>query len=1114
MGFTHLQTMSGYSMLKSTMTVERLVKAAEQQGFSSLALTDEHVLHGAVSFYQACVSRGIKPVLGMTVQVEDENDEYATCILLAKNNEGYQSLVQLSTYIQKQRDQVITKENLSSFTKDLVLVLPASHSAMKELLLHTDFAELDTYIETWQRMLPEGDFYVGVEDHGTDYERKLHSPLKAYTASSGIKAVAINDVRYIREKDVVAYDCLSAIREGKRWEASRDHTSIKQRHLRSSAEMSTLFDHWPEAIEVTAEITAKCEVAFSFDQFRMPAFPVPENKPAATYLENLCETLLPGRYDEITDNVRNRLAHELTIIQKMGFSDYFLIVHDFIDYAKRKGIMVGPGRGSAAGSLVAYVLGITDVDPVRYNLLFERFLNPERVSMPDIDIDFSDTRRDEVIDYVREKYGTEHVAQIITFGTFAPRSLLRELIKTIGIDQQDAHFIMKHIPHQASKSIVEHVKASEELMSYIQTSPQLKTMFGIARVLEGLPRHISTHAAGVVISEKPLVTHVPLIPGGEQIQLTQYAMNDLEALGLLKMDFLGLRNLTLMERIVETVVYRTGQEIQLQHLPDDDPRTYRLLQSGRTNGVFQLESQGMQNVLKQLKPTRFEDIVAVNALYRPGPMEQIPTYIRRKHGAEQPRYPHPDLESILGNTYGVLVYQEQIMLIAHKMAGFTLGEADVLRRAVSKKKHELMDEQRNKFIEGSIANGYTPEASEEMFDWIVKFSNYGFNRSHAVAYSLISYQLAYLKAHYPLSFFAELLSSAVNQEARIHMYINEARQLNIPIYPPSINMSFGRFSVEHEGIRLGMMMIKGIGHQVIGDILEARKTTGPFKDLFDFCLRMPGKTATRKTLEALILAGAFDELNTNRASMLASIDQAIEQGELFKEFQDQSGLFHDKFGFESSYTDIEDFSQVKKLAYEKELLGFYLSSHPLKGDRAILVDNNYLDMMQISKSADNQKVKGAAIIESITTIRTKRGDPMAFLTLSDETGEMEAVVFPDLYREISRSLHEEMIIMFTAKTDSRNQKRQLIINSLSPFQKETLKRKSIIFIKIKENKTASALAYMREIANAHPGSTPIIAYHEPQNKTYKLSRNYFVSADRNSLQALKKHFGEENVVLK
>jgi DNA polymerase-3 subunit alpha len=871
---------------------------------------------------------------------------------------------------------------------------------------------------------------------------------------------------------------------------------------------------WPEVVEETGVIADRCHVILAFDQRMLPSYPVPEQMDAHTYLENICRENVSQKYEVVTDEIADRLAYELNVIRSMQFSDYFLIVWDFVSYAKEQNILVGPGRGSAAGSLVAYVLGITEVDPIKYGLLFERFLNPERVTMPDIDIDFSDQRRDEVIDYVRDKYGNDHVGQIITFGTFAARSLLRELFKTMDVDQQDAYFILKEIPVQTRQPIAAYVKESQDLQQYIKQSDKLKVLFAIAAKLEGLPRHMSTHAAGVVISEEPLVEHVPLTVGTHDTHLTQYAMNDLESIGLLKMDFLGLRNLTLLERILQTLRFTANQIITLEDIPDEDEKTYALLQEGRTNGVFQLESQGMKQVLIRLRPTTFEDIVAVNALFRPGPMENIPVYIDRKHGREKVAYPHPDLEPILKKTYGVLIYQEQIMQIAHNIAGFSLGQADILRRAVSKKQQQVMDEQHEIFIRGCLDNGYTADIAEEIFQWIVKFSNYGFNRSHAVAYSKISYQLAYLKAHYPASFFAELLSSAVNQQDKADLYIKELKALGLTLAPPSINKSFGKYTVEGQQIRMGFRSIKGIGRQVIKEIIRVRKE-GAFSSLFDFCLRVPLTVINRRTLETLIMAGAFDELHDNRASLLASIDQAMEQGELFKEFGGQSSLFQDKLNLEESYVEMEDFSLMKKLADEKELLGIYVSSHPFHKYRGVLRANGYIAMLDAQKLVGKRNLKGAGIVQAIKTIRTKRGDPMAFLTVNDETGDMEAVVFPDLYRDVHRWLSEEMLVTFTGKVESRNNQLQWIMSDMEVFNEQewVINEHQRLFIKITDDNSKNVLAIIQNIANQNRGRTPIIVYDQEAKKTYQLSNEYLVHPNDTCLKLLRDHFGEDNVVL-
>lgn len=1114
MSFTHLQVRSGFSLMNSTITIENLVQRASELQFSAVALTDEHVLYGVIPFYKACRKHGIKPIIGMVVNMENQDREKEQCILLAKNNTGYQNLIKLSTHIQMGKQSSVDKKALCSFAGDLLCILPTTERFAR-LLDSTSHDEAAAYVHRWQEMFSQEDFYLGIQDHGLDSERRIHKSLKIFHQTQQIPVVAINDVRYINEKDDIAYDCLQAMKNGNHWPLKITDPTLKQRHLRSTEEMHQLFDSfWPEVIEETKKINEKCTITLDLESQLMPTYPVPDQRDAHTFLKEMCWRFLEEKYDVITEEISNRLAYELQVIASMHFSDYFLIVRDFVAYAKTNNILVGPGRGSAAGSIVAYVLGITDIDPIKYGLLFERFLNPERVTMPDIDIDFSDHRRDEVIAYVRNKYGKDHVAQIITFGTYAARSVIRELIKTIGVDQQDAYFILNHIPVQAQKSIVEYVNEAEELKQYIKQSEKLKILFMIASKLEGLPRHISTHAAGVVISEKPLVEHVPLTIGANETSLTQFAMNELEAVGLLKMDFLGLRNLTLLEKVIQSVRFSTNKNIKLDTLPENDEKTFKLLQKGKTNGVFQLESGGMKQVLMNLRPTTFEDIVAVNALFRPGPMAYIPVYIDRKNHREKITYPHPDLKPILEKTYGVLIYQEQIMQIAHQIAGFTLGEADILRRAVSKKNQTVMEEQREAFISGCMQNGYEREIAKQIFKWIVKFSNYGFNRSHAVAYSKISYQLAYLKAHYPISFFAELLSSVANQPEKAALYMKEAKDLQLQIVPPSINKSYGRYSVERDAIRMGLLSIKGIGTQVVKEIIRVRKEK-PIKNLFDFCLRISLKVVNRKSIELLIMAGAFDETHSNRASLLASIDPAMEQGELFREFNDQSSLFRDTIELQAAYVDVDDFSQMKKLTDEKELLGIYISNHPLKNYRDKLRTSGYITMIGAQALVGKNRIKSAAIIQSIKTIRTKRGDPMAFLTIGDETADMEAVVFPELYRQQGRRLEEEMMVLLMGKMEERNNGMQWLLTEIIPFDESMLNanQKQRLFIKLTATNGEKTLKWLKDLADQYPGDTPIIIYHEQSKRTYQLAGDYFIQPNQACMQALRKYFGEKRVVL-
>lgn len=1112
MSYTHLQVRSGFSLMNSTITIEKLVAKAEELQFSALALTDEQILYGVIPFYKACLNANIKPVIGMIVTITNcDNSEESQLVLLAKNNHGYRNLIKLSSRLQTGKNENISLENLRAFTDEVIGILPVKDAMLSNGLEADVFHKVKDYLSSYESIFSEADFYIGIEENND-----ITTLLKSYIDTYPTQITAIGDVHYLEEKDAYSYDCLQAMRHGEEWDMQLMNANYRNKHLKSEQEMrQALGDIWQEALAGNEKIVNQCDVHFDFSKRLLPTFPLENGQDAYRHLEEQCWRMLEDKYEVITPPIKERLQYELKTIQTMEFSDYFLIIADIIAFAKGAGIIVGPGRGSSAGSIVAYVLGITAVDPIKYNLLFERFLNPERQTMPDIDIDFSDERRDEVIEYVRRKYGTAHVAQIITFGTFAPRSLIRELIKTLSVDQQDAQFILKEIPLQSKQNLVGMINDSPELTEYIKQSQKLKLLFSIAVRLEGIPRHISTHAAGVVISEQPLIEHVPLTTGAGETYLTQYAMNDLEAIGLLKMDFLGLKNLSLIERVLKSIHYSVGNELHLENIPNQDENTFNMLRQGRTNGVFQLESQGMKRVLKELQPTNFEDIVAVNALYRPGPMDFIPNYIARKHHKEQVSYPHRDLEPILSKTYGVLVYQEQIMQIAKQIAGFTLGKADILRRAVSKKNQQVMADEREHFIKGCIQNGYNQKVAEEIFGWIVRFSNYGFPRSHAVAYSKISYQLSYLKAHYPANFFAEILSSARNQQDKINLYIKEMNEIGLELMPPSINRSYRKYSVEKGKIRIGLNAIKGIGNDAIQEIIEVRRQ-GRFKNLFDFCLRVSEKSVKRGTIENLIMAGAFDEMQTNRASLLASIDQAMEQGELFKEFSDQPSLFHNQIELVDRYVDIEDFSIAKKLQDEKELLGMYISSHPLKNYRTKLRANGFVALSDAGHLAGRKNIKGAAIVQEIKQIRTKRGDQMAFLTIGDENMTMDAVLFPERYREAKRWLEEEMIVVLIGKIEERNARLQWVIDDIHAFTEDELQDKSdkVLFIKSTKETNENALQVLRSISNNYPGNTPIILYDEEKRQSYKLAASYFLNPTGEALKKLNNFFLRENVVMR
>lgn len=1116
MTFTHVNVQTGYSLMKSTIQIDRLITRAKELHMTSLAITDQHVLYGVVPFYKTCVQEGIHPLIGMQVQIETSDGHMHTCTVLAKNNTGYEQISRLSTEIQINERSSIPFTAFKQFANEhMVCIYHTMNPSFVERCKSHPYENVHQGIMEWEQLVGSEQFYLGIQDHGNREERAMIRHVRSLYDNYSIQVVAFQDVRYLHEDEEGAYQCLRAMDAGELLEEKTPSGDDKRRHLRSEQEMEQLFqDVFPEALQATQKIAHQCQMTFHFNEVHMPTFPVPEEKHAHMYVRELCEKGLITRYGEADERVKQRMEMELEVIQTMGFSDYFLIVADFVSYAKREGIIVGPGRGSAAGSLVAYLLGITNVDPIKHVLLFERFLNPERKSLPDIDIDFSDHRRDEVIEYVKEKYGRERVAQIITFGTFGPRSLIREISKVIELNETDEKFVLQQIPPQAHEPIVTYVKQSKELFSYIEQSPKLQQLFRYATVLEGLPRHTSTHAAGVVISKEPLTTYTPLTAGASGEYITQFAMNEIEAVGLLKMDFLGLRNLSLLERLTSMIERLSKQPFSLEKIPENDPKTFSMLSEGLTAGVFQFESAGMTKVLTTLQPTEFEDLVAVNALYRPGPMEYISTFIARKNGTEKITYPHADVAPILEQTYGVLVYQEQIIQLANKIAGLTYGEADILRRAISKKDQHLMDEMKQVFLNGCINHGYSEEVAIQLFDWIVKFSNYGFNKSHSVAYSMIAYQLAYIKAHKPHIFFTCLLSST-NQQEQIERYMKEAEAIGILIAPPDINKSTYGYRLEKQSIRMGLRSIKGIGYQTAQEIIDTRKA-GRFTNLFDFCMRISTKKVNRKTIETLIRAGAFDTTYPNRRSLLQSLEQALEQAVLFKEFTEQPSFLEDQIDLRPQYADVEDMNLLEKLQEEKELIGRYASSHPLEEVRPQLRAKSFVSFKDFHPQTMKNVVSSAGVIQSIRKIRTKRGDSMAFATMSDEEAEVDTVIFPNVYRDVSHWLDEQKIVQMKGKVEERNGRTQYVLSQIDELDLSILQKETIgnLYVKLTDENDEDALHHMAQLAHEYNGTVSIIVYEERRKQSYQLSSQYKVSASKKCIQSFKELFGAENVVFK
>lgn len=1110
MSFVHLQVHSGYSLLDSAASVKDLAEKAAFLNFDSLALTDHHVMYGAVEFYKECKKHGLKPILGVTASVfcGTEQKPYPL-VLLAKSNAGYQNLLKISSVLQSKSKEGLKEAWLKSYCKDVIALTPGEKGYIERLLLNGEEQEAKEAALHLKSIFGEEQFYLSLQLFKKN--KRLSALILDMSEKTGIPIVASGDVHYLEKKDRFAYTCVKAIKNGVKISDLRDGDD--DLHLKSAEELSEMYSAYPHALDNTVRISEVCHVDLSLGQTKLPAYPLPDGKSADDYLKELCIAGLEQR-KLVQEGYMNRLEYELEMIRGMAFSDYFLIVWDFMKYAHEQGIATGPGRGSAAGSLVAFVLNITDVDPIEHGLLFERFLNPERISMPDIDIDFPDNRRDEVIHYVKEKYGENHVAQIITFGTLAAKAALRDVGRVMGITPKQSDELAKLIPSRPGITLDKARSESERLERALKESPLYERIFSIAKTIEGLPRHASTHAAGVVLSEEPLTNVVPVQEGHEGVYLTQYSMEHLEDLGLLKMDFLGLRNLTLIESIKRLIEKEERIKIDFSQIPKSDEKTFQLLANGDTTGVFQLESSGMRSVLKRLRPTGFEDIVAVNALYRPGPMENIPAFIDRKHGKQSVHYPHPKLREILEDTYGVIVYQEQIMRIASEMAGFKLGEADLLRRAVAKKQKSIMDKEREHFVSGCLKQGYAENIAHEVYDLIVKFANYGFNRSHAVAYSMIGFQLAYLKAHFPLYFMAGLLTSVIGNEEKIARYLFEAKEKGIEMLGPSINQSEYAFKVENGKIRYSLKAIKNVGVAVVKEIFQERKK-GRFADLFDFCFRLPQSALNRKTLESLVISGAMDEFGQNRATLLASLDVALEHTALFGNQGNQLGLFQEEmFAVKPKYTEMEEFPVIDLLAFEKEALGFYFSSHPISPYRKKLAAAGASEIAVLHKKAP-RKAKAGALLSKMKVIRTKNGQSMAFLQLSDETGELEAVIFPDQLREYHHVLIEGALVAAEGRMELRNEKWQLIVNRAFSIENLSAVEHPSIYIKIeKQMHTNELLEKIKSVLMSHNGTTEVYLYYEKQKQTVKLHQMYNLHATHAALYRLKELVGDKNVIMK
>lgn len=990
---------SAYSLLQGSMGIAQLVHQAKTLGYKSVALTDRLSMSGVPEFIIEAQKSGIHPIIGLELDFL-YHDTVLNLVCLAKNQNGYKGLIKFSSN-QNTIKTPLSITELIAMQEDIIFILPSVNPLFEPFFLRDDLNGLSETTNELSKLYPF--LWIGITKQESAFYQNTNQILKKIISKGPLKSAALHQVYYASNEDEEIYRVLRAIDLQLTLNDDR-LIKIPYRYMLDQTEMDSLYD--PQDLLNTEVIAQQCNVVLSQNKTALPRFETPSNSSAAQYLTQLCLQGLNKRLgNDITSIYKQRLKDELDVIVSMHYEDYFLIVWDFILYAKKNGIYVGPGRGSAAGSLVAYCLGITHVDPIKFNLLFERFLNPERISMPDIDTDFPDDRRDEVIRYVLAKYGQAHVAHISTFGTLAAKQVLRDVGRVLEISVREMDILSKAVPFMLKITLKDAYETSPRFRNLIDSDLRYTKLYQLARGLEGLPRHISTHAAGIVLSGTDLSEVVPLIQVEADMVSTQYTMEYLEVLGLIKMDFLGLRNLTIIDQVVKMIKKHLQIDLEILKIPLDDQKTLDLVRKVDTVGIFQLESDGMKNLLRQMKTTRFDDIVATIALFRPGPMENIPTYIKAKDNASSIHYLHPDLKVIVEDTYGILIYQEQIMQVAQKMAGFTLGRADLLRKAMGKKDPEQLMRLKQEFIQGCLKKGYTQALADELYELVFKFANYGFNKSHSVAYAMISYQMAYLKANYPTMFYAALLSSVIGSEQKTSQYLEECKAHEVRILPPSINESTDIYELSSKGIRLPLLLIKSVGGAACREILNER-SLGPFKSFHDFIARINTRRFSRSSVEALIDAGAFDDFGFNRKSLLASLDEAYQYANLVKiEGKDQTRIDLGLVMTPDIIIVKED--PLEKAEREKLVLGFYLSDHPLFHIKQLYQISSNIISLQPNKSS----VKLICMIKGIKQHRTKKGDLMAFLSLSDESSECNGVLMPNLYASINDRLVKGLFVM-------------------------------------------------------------------------------------------------------
>ena len=1146
MEFTHLHVHTEYSLLDGSNKINEYVARVKELGMDSAAITDHGVMFGCIDFYRAAKAAGIKPILGCEVYVAPgsrfdkeigrEEDRYYHLVLLAENQEGYQNLMKIVSagfvdgFYYKPR---VDLEILEKYHEGIIALSACLAGEVARSITKGFYEESKKAALRYEEIFGKGNFFLELQDHGIPEQHRVNQQLVRMSRETGIELVATNDIHYTYSTDAEAHDILLCVQTGKRLQdEDRMRYEGGQYYVKSVEEMAALFPYAPQALENTHKVAERCNVEIEFGVTKLPKFDVPEGYTAWEYLNKLCFDGLAERYSGDMGELEERLNYELNVIKNMGYVDYFLIVWDFIRYARDHDIIVGPGRGSAAGSLVSYTLGITKLDPIKYNLLFERFLNPERVSMPDIDVDFCFERRQEVIDYVVEKYGKDRVVQIVTFGTMAARGVIRDVGRVMDLPYAQCDLIAKMIPTELNITIDKAMKMNPELRNLYESDDTVKKLIDMSKRLEGLPRHTSMHAAGVVISQKPVVEYVPLSRASDGSLVTQFTMTTLEELGLLKMDFLGLRTLTVIQNAAKLVERDKGIALDMDKIDYDDKKVYAMLGAGKTEGVFQLESGGMTSFMKELKPGNLEDVIAGISLYRPGPMDFIPQYIRGKNNPDSITYDCPELEPILDATYGCIVYQEQVMQIVRNLGGYTLGRSDMVRRAMSKKKAAVMEKERKNFVYGNeeegvpgcINRGISEKVANKIFDDMTDFAKYAFNKSHAAAYAVVAYQTAFLKYYYPVEFMAALMTSVIDNPSKVSEYILSSRRMGIAILPPDINKGESSFSVDGGSIRYGLSAIKSIGKPVIEGLVEERNLRGGFKTLRDFIERMSGRDINKRTIENFIKAGAFDGIPGNRRQKMMVYVQILDAVNQEKKtaMTGQMSLFdlvseEEKEAYEIRMPDVEEYPKEAKLAFEKEVLGVYISGHPLEEyeqrwrNNITAVTTDFLpdDETGMPRVIDNSKVTVGGMITGKTIKYTKTNKVMAFLTVEDLVGTVEIVVFPRDYEKNAQLMEVDDKVLIQGRVSAEDEKAsKLICENIRSF--DDVPSELWVQFATKEEFLSKEEGFYQDLSDSD-GRDSVVVYIRSPKAVKRLGPSRNVKINGELLGKLYEKYGSDNV---